>query len=201
MLHNLTSRLWSLHSDTFRSLFKLLQTLKGKYNELKEAMDTLTKSSVDNLLKRLMSLASRPLVEFNKYEALELVDALKNAAHDPKHEKEAYYRLVFETLRGKLDQPSDQFRNFIFPQLGDKDHERVLDVVAKVEKSNLWQIQKSSGVGGVSKNRSYLSPRLPRRCFYCNKPGHIKSQCLQRKRDFGESNVLNYKKPPTSSNK
>ena len=58
-------------------------------------MDTLTESSVDNLLKRLMSLASRPLVEFNKYEALELVDALKNAVHDSKHEKEAYYRQVF----------------------------------------------------------------------------------------------------------
>ena len=161
----------------------------------------LTKSSVDNMLKRFMSLASRPLVEFNKYEALELVDALKNAAHDSKYEKEAYYRLVFETLRGKVDLPSDQFRNFIFPLLGDKDHEKVLDVEAKVEKSNLWQIQKSSGAGGVSKNRSYLSSRPPRRCFYCNKPGHIKAQCLQRKRDFGESNVLNYKKPPTSSNK
>ena len=164
-------------------------------------MDTLTKSSVDNLLKRLMSLASRPLVKFNKYETLELVDALKNAAHESKHEKEAYYRLVFETLRGKLDQPSDQFRNFIFPLLGDKDHERVLDVVAKVEKSNLWQIQKSSGAGGVSKNKSYLYSRQPRRCFYCNKPGRIKAQCLQRKRDSGESNVLNFKKPPTSSNK
>ena len=164
-------------------------------------MDTLTKSSVDNLLKRLMSLASRPLVEFNKYEALELVDALKNAAHDSKHEKEAYYRLVFETLQGKLDQLSDQFRNFIFPLLGDKDHEKVLDVVAKVEKSNLRQIQKSSGAGGVSKNRSYPSSGPPRRCFYCNKPGHIKAQCLQRKRDLGQSNVLKYKKPLTSSNK
>ena len=61
-------------------------------------MDTLTESSVDNLLKRLMSLASRPLVEFNKYEALELVDVLKNAVHNSKHEKEAYYGLVFETL-------------------------------------------------------------------------------------------------------
>ena len=84
-MHNLTHRLWSLHSDTLCLLFKFWQILKGKYNELKEAMDMLTKSSVENLLKRLMSLASRPLVEFNKYEALELVDALKNAAHDSKH--------------------------------------------------------------------------------------------------------------------
>lgn len=52
-----------------------------------------------------------------QYEALELVDALKNAADDSKHEKEVYHCLVFETLRGKLDQPSDQFRNFIFPLL------------------------------------------------------------------------------------
>lgn len=132
MIHNLTGPLWSLHSNTFYSLFKLLQTLKVKYNKLKEAMDTLTKSSVDNLLKRLMSLASRPLVEFKKYEALELVDALRNAVHDCKHEKEVYYRLVFETLQGKLDQPGDQFCNLIFPLLGEKDHEKVLDVVAKV---------------------------------------------------------------------
>ena len=114
----------------------------------------LTKSSVENLLRRLVSLASRPLVEFSKYEALELVDALKNAAHDSKHGKEAYYRLVFETLRGKLDQPNDQFRNYIFPLLGDKDHEKVLDVVAKVEKNNIRHMQKSSGSGGVLKNRS-----------------------------------------------
>ena len=122
----------------------------------------LTKSSVENLLKRLMSLASRPLVEFNKYEALELVDVLKNAAHDSKHEKEAYYSLVFGTLRGKLDEPNDQFRNFIFPLLGDKDHEKVLDVVAKVEKNNIRQMQKSSASGGVLKNRSYPSSRPPR---------------------------------------
>ena len=104
-------------------------------------------------------------------------------------------------MQEKLDQPSDQFRNFIFPLLGDKDNEKVLDVVAKVEKSNLRKIQKSSGASGVSKNMSYLSSRLPRQCFYCNKPGHIKAQYLQMKRDFGESNVLDYKKPPTSSNK
>lgn len=161
----------------------------------------LTKSSVENLLKRLMSLASRPLVEFNKYEALELVDALKNAAHDSKHEKEAYYRLVFETLRGKLDQPNDQFRNFIFPLLGDKDHEKVLDVVAKVEKNNIRQMQKSSGSGGVLKNRSYPSSRPPRRCFYCNRPGHIKAHCLQRRKDSGELSVKDDKKPFTSVNK
>ena len=95
-------------------------------------MDVLTKSSVDNLLKRIMNLASRPIVEFNRFEAMELVEGLKNAAHDTHHEKEGYYNLVHETLRGKLELPNDQFRNYIFPLLGDKDHEKVLDVISKV---------------------------------------------------------------------
>ena len=103
----------------------------------------LTKSSVDNLLKPFLSLASRPLVEFNKYEALKLVDALKNAAHDSKHEKQAYYRLVFETLRGKLDQLSDQFHNFIFPLLGDKTTRRSL----------MLQPKSRRVICGSSKNR------------------------------------------------
>ena len=77
----------------------------------------LTKSSVDNLLKRIMNLASRPIVEFNRFEAMELVEGLKNAAHDTHHEKEGYYNLVHETLRGKLELPNDQFRNYIFPLL------------------------------------------------------------------------------------
>ena len=86
-----------------------------------------------------MNLASRPIVEFNRFEAMELVEGLKNAAHDTHHEKEGYYNLVHETLRGKLELPNDQFRNYIFPLLGDKDHEKVLDVISKVEKSNRRQ--------------------------------------------------------------
>ena len=68
-----------------------------------------------------MSLASRQLAEFNTYEAMGLVDSLKNAAHDTKHEKEVYFRLVYKTLRGKLHQSNDQFCNFILPLLGDSE--------------------------------------------------------------------------------
>ena len=48
--------------------------------------------------------------------------------------KEGYFRLVYETLRGKLDQPNQMFRSFLLPLLGDKDHEKILGIVAKVEK-------------------------------------------------------------------
>ena len=107
-----------------------------KYEELKKSMDSLTKSSVDNLLEKIRHLASRPVLEFNRFEALDLLEALKNAGQDTKHEKAGYYRLTFETLRGKTDEPNHQFRNFLLPLLGDKDQEKVLEVVAKVEKTN-----------------------------------------------------------------
>ena len=112
-----------------------------KYDELKKSMDSLTKSSVDNLLEKIRHLASGPVPEFNRFEALDVLQALKNAAQDTKHEKAGYYRLTFETLRGKVDEPNDQFRNFLLPMLGDKDQEKVLEMVTKVEKNNLQKAE------------------------------------------------------------
>lgn len=101
-------------------------------------MDAFFGASVDSLLSKIKNLASRPIVEFNKYEAMELLEALKNTAHDVRHEKDGYYRLEYETLRGKLELPNNTFRNFLS---GDKDRERILEVVAKVEKTNRRHFQ------------------------------------------------------------
>ena len=62
-------------------------------------MDTLSCASVDSLLTKIKNLASRPIVEFKKYEVLDLLEALKNTARNVRHEKEGYFRLVYETLR------------------------------------------------------------------------------------------------------
>ena len=143
-------------------------------------MDALTKSSVAAVLKRIMSLASRPLTEFNKHEALELVDSLKNSAHDAKHEKEHYYRLVYETLRSKLDRSDQQFRDLLLPLLGDKDYEKVLDVVTKVEKRNVRANQNAPSSQPAQRSLA-SNPAL--RCFYCGRVGHFQSQCRKRKRE------------------
>ena len=77
------------------------------------------------------------LYKLYKFEALELLEALKDAAQDVKHEKTGYFRLTFETLRTiKMNQSNEQFRNFLLPLLGDKDNEKFLEIVAKVEKTN-----------------------------------------------------------------
>ena len=145
-------------------------------------MDSLTKSSVDNLLEKIRHLASRPVLEFSRFEALVLLEALKNAAQDTKHERAGYYRLTFETLRGKTDEPNDQFRNFLLPLLGDKDQEKVLEVVAKVEKNNRRKlVRQNSGPG----RRAMTDPYMGVRCYCCNRPGHIQINCFKWRRDLG----------------
>ena len=61
-------------------------------------IESLAASSVDSLLTKIRNLASRPIPEFNKFEALELLEALKNAAQDVKHEKTGYLTII---LRGR----------------------------------------------------------------------------------------------------
>ena len=105
--------------------------------EVKRKVESLTTSSLENLLGRIRNLASRPIAEFSRFEAMELLEAIKNAAHDSKNEEANYYRLTCETLRSKLHSCSDaQFREYLLPLLGDKDQEKILDITAKVEKSN-----------------------------------------------------------------
>ena len=142
-------------------------------------IESLAASSVDSLLTKIRNLASRPIPEFNKFEALELLEALKYAAQDVKQEKTGYFWLTFETLRTKMNQSNEQFRNFLLPLLGDKDHEKILEIVAKVEKTN----RRTHGKQGRA---TATAPYSVFRCHYCGRPGHTRANCFKRKRDMGE---------------
>ena len=151
--------------------------------EVKRKVESLTTSSLENLLGRIRNLASRPIAEFSRFEAMELLEAIKNAAHDSKNEKANYYRLTCETLRSKPHSCSDaQFREYLLPLLGDKDQEKILDIMAKVEKSNRNRQER-----GFSRPRSEADPAPYRsiRCHYCQRFGHTRSTCYKRKRDLG----------------
>ena len=127
--------------------------LQLRYDELKKSLDAFTASSVDNLLDKIRHMASRPIPEFNKFESLGLLEASKNAAQDTKHEKTGYYKFVFDTLRGKINEPNEQLRNFLLSLLGDKDQEKVLEVVAKLDKNNRRR-QTRQNPGGERKVRA-----------------------------------------------
>ena len=124
-----------------------------RYDELKKSLDAFTASLVDNLLDKIRHMASRPIPEFNKFESLDLLEASKNAAQDTKHEKTGYYKFAFDTLRGKINEPNEQLRNFLLPLLGDKDQEKVLEVVAKVDENNRRR-QTRQNPGGERKVRA-----------------------------------------------
>ena len=112
----------------------LLQRLKDEVMKFNQTIETITESSVESSLRKIMDYASRPLSDFNKYEALEMMESLQHTAQDTKHERQNFYRLVYQTVRGKLDVLNDQFRSLVLRLLGDKGHEKIFDSVAKVEK-------------------------------------------------------------------
>ena len=140
---------------------------------LQKALDSLTKASVESILHRLLNFMARPLTEFNKYEALEMTEELQNAVHDRNHPKERYYRVVYQTIREKMEIPPVQFRALLLRLLGDKDQERVSEIVSKVEKHFSRHIRL----------RGHTPPWTHACCFYCNKIGHFQSHCLLRRGD------------------
>ena len=150
-----------------------------------------------------MSYASHPLADFNKYEALEMLESLQHTAQDTKHERQNFYSLVYQTVRGNMDVPHDQLKSLILRLLGDKDHEKVFYVVAKVEKH-----YRRNSRGGSTSNPYDMGHRVRGSresvdnhsvgCFYCVKIGHFKINCNQRKRDLRDLEEKNRApQPPT----
>ena len=150
---------------------------------MQKKVESLTSASLENLLGKIRIMTSRPIAEFSRFEAMELLEAVKDAAHDGKNEKANYYKLTCETLRSKLHGCSDaQFREYLLPLLGDKDQEKILDIVAKVDKHNRKRQDRS-----FSRPRRDVAPVPYRsvRCYYCQRVGHTKLTCYKRKRDLG----------------
>ena len=141
-------------------------------------IESLAASLVDSLLTKIRNLAYRPIPEFNKFEALELLETLKNAAQDVRHKKTGYFQLTFDTLWTKMNQSNEQFHNFLLPLLGDKDHEKILEIVAKVKKTHRHILGKQGRAMATA-------PYSVFRCHYFGRPGHIRTNCLKCKRDMG----------------
>ena len=178
-----------------RVLFLFVQILKAQVESLKASVALLTKPSVDAILKRLMSYVSRPLQEFNTFEALEMLDTLQTTAQDMKHQKAGFYKMAFQTARSKAELPKEQFHHLVMRLIGNKDLEKTLDILAKVEKAFK---QSDTSANHESRPAPYRKPqdsgaRAPRpgtRCFYCQKIGHVRANCFKKKRDE-ENQVVN----------
>ena len=121
-------------------------------------------------------MTSRPIAEFSRFEAMDLLEAIKDAAHNGKSEKANYCRLTCETVRSKLHACSDvQFREYLLPLLGDKDQEKILDITTKVDKHN----RKRQDRGSNRPRRDEApAPYRSIRCHYCQRFGHTNQPAL-----------------------
>lgn len=87
------------------------------------------------VIRKIMDYATQPLYNFNKYEVIDSLETLQNTSQDNQYEKGEFYRLVYQTARGKLDLLKEHFQALVLRLLGGKDHAKVYEAVAKVEKA------------------------------------------------------------------
>lgn len=137
------------------------------------------------MIKRILDYGARPLSEFNKFESLDMLEALQNAARDQGDDRAGFFRLAYQSARSKLDLPVEHFRSLILRCVGDKDHSKIFDIVAKVDKVANSTAQGNEGqrpymYSGRSPRNSYPLSRLPVRCYNCNQLGHRAARCFRR---------------------
>ena len=63
------------------------------------------------------------------------MEQLKNVATQLKDKKADYYSTVYSTLVERMSKPPEHFRNYILSLLGDRDYEKVVETVAKIDKA------------------------------------------------------------------
>ena len=138
------------------------------------------------VIKKMLDYAARPLSEFNKYEAIDILETLQNTSRDNQDKKPEFYSLVYQTARGKVDPPKEHFRALVLRLLGDTDHTKVYEAVAKVEKTmgsrSPWS---GSSHRGRSRNIPYrgrgMTSSTPVQCYFCGKFSHIMARCYARR--------------------
>ena len=156
----------------------LLAQLNARIRTLEDAGN-----DVPAHLSKITSYGFRGEEDFDKYDALNMAEQLATAAKLSGHEKASTYDAIACTLREKLPFNKKQFKAYFVALLADKEYAKVLEVVAKVDKSFKSSVPcTASGSTGVP---AQASPRPPPRrpriyCYACGAPGHTASRCFKQ---------------------
>eukprot|EP00794_Sanderia_malayensis_P006725 gene6725-7483_t len=163
-----------------------------------EALEQGQEVSVDQQKKSIVQYALRQAPDFEKYEAINMVERLKLLAREKRDDKTSFYSTVHASLWQRIGCPPEQFRSYVLALLGDRDYKKVVEAIGKVDKTfgagdsqrgRRWPQSPSHLQFGPTappaRPRPYPPPSRQqegrdRRCFICNDPGHLAARCFRR---------------------
>ena len=96
-------------------------------------LEELQEVSVESTLQDIRSLLKSPA--FSKDQAFDYLLTLQLVAKEKKHAKAGYYEAILRAMRDKSSVDIDQFKRYLEVLIGDKDQEKVLDLISKVDKA------------------------------------------------------------------
>ena len=85
--------------ESYVCVLLISQTLKKEMEELKKTVKALTQTTVAGTVKKILDYGARPLPEFNKFEALDMLEALQNAARDQGDARAGFFHLTSQLDR------------------------------------------------------------------------------------------------------
>lgn len=132
------------------------------------------KATVDSCLEEFTHSVKSPM--FMKDHAQDRLLNLKMVAEEANHPKNGFFQAVFRVLRENTGATDGQFKKYLKGLLGDKDHKKVLESIAKVDKA--MRISSPPATRGFSYYRG--AGRVNRslvQCYYCYQFDHYQNSC------------------------
>ena len=121
-------------NNSYHLFLLQVPAMDGLLNRIK-ALEDKQKPSVGSLKKAIVQYGLRQPSDFDKYKMLELVEQLKNVAQQIKDKKADYFATVYATLQERIHTSPEQFRLYVLSLLGDRDYDKVVESIAKVDKA------------------------------------------------------------------
>ena len=137
------------------------------------------KATVDSSLEEIRHFLKSAV--FTKDKVLDLLLNLKLVAKETKHPRSGFFEAVLGTTRDRTTVPVEQFKRYLEVLLGDKDQEKVLETIAKVDKAA--RVSSSSKVarsGNFTRNIRDRANRTSVQCFFCHQFCHFQAYCPAR---------------------
>ena len=142
-----------------------------------KVLEDKNKISPEPIVVKINALAFTSDTDFDKYNALSLAQSLVYCTLDTGHKKANYYAAALQEIRARLHKPSRDFKAYFLALFADSDYSKVLESIAKVEKSLRSPIPRTRS-------------RSSQVTFYkCGRQGNYASSC--RSRPYSSSNRRN----------